>query len=148
KGQPVWCTWQVTPRCASFCAFCEHRAEGAMGELDLPGCLRVVRELEAMGALLVSLSGGDPFLRADLPRIVEALARGHFPMLTSHGWSVPPEKAEAVWRAGLLAASITLFDAEADRHDAAAGLPGSHARGVAALQALSRTRTGGSQQVN
>jgi MoaA/NifB/PqqE/SkfB family radical SAM enzyme len=148
KGQPVWCTWQVTPRCASFCAFCEHRAEGGTGELDLDGCLRVVHELEAMGSLLVSLSGGDPFLRADLPEIVGVLARAHFPMLTSHGWSVTAANAAAVWRAGLLAASVTLEDADAARHDAEAGLPGSHARAVAALEALAGTRVRGSQQVN
>lgn len=148
KGRPIWCTWQVTPRCASFCGFCEHRAEGLTGELDLEGCRRVIRELEAMGTLLVSLSGGDPFLRGDLPEIVAALARVHFPMLTSHGWAVTPAKAEAVWRAGLQAASITLDDAEADRHDEAVGMPGSHARALAALDALSQTRVRGSQQVN
>ncbi len=38
KGRPVWCTWQLAPRCASLCVFCDHRAEGTTGELDLAGC--------------------------------------------------------------------------------------------------------------
>ena len=33
-GRPIWCTWQVTPRCGSLCVFCEHRSEGAGTELD------------------------------------------------------------------------------------------------------------------
>ncbi len=148
KGRPVWCTWQVVPRCASFCVFCEHRAEGTTGELDLAGCRAVVRELSALGSLLVSLSGADPFLRSDLPEIVGALAETHFPILTTHGWSVTREKARAVWRSGLLAASVTLHDAEAGPHDEATGLPGSHARALAALRVLGEERARGSQQVN
>jgi MoaA/NifB/PqqE/SkfB family radical SAM enzyme len=148
KGRPVWCTWQVVPRCASFCVFCDHRAEGTTGELDLAGCRSVVRELSALGSLLVSLSGADPFLRSDLPEIVGALAEAHFPILTTHGWSVTREKARAVWQSGLLAASVTLHDAEAGAHDDAAGLPGSHARAIAALRVLAEERTRRTQQVN
>jgi MoaA/NifB/PqqE/SkfB family radical SAM enzyme len=148
KGRPVWCTWQVTPRCASFCVFCEHRSEGTTGELDLAGCRAVVRELSALGALLVSLSGADPFLRSDLPEIVSAVAESHFPILTTHGWSVTRERARSVWQTGLLAASVTLHDAEAGPHDDAAGLPGSHARAVAALRVLAEERTRRSQQIN
>jgi MoaA/NifB/PqqE/SkfB family radical SAM enzyme len=148
KGRPVWCTWQVAPRCASFCVFCDHRADGTTGELDLPGCRAVVRELSRLGSLLVSLSGADPFLRADLPEIVEALAEAHFPILTTHGWSVTPEKARAVWARGLVAASVTVHDPEPGPHDEAAGMPGSHARALAALRVLAAERTRKTQQVN
>jgi MoaA/NifB/PqqE/SkfB family radical SAM enzyme len=148
KGRPVWCTWQIAPRCASFCVFCEHRAEGGSGELDLAGCRAVARGLTSLGSLLVSLSGADPFLRPDLPDIVGALAEAHFPILTTHGWSVTREKAREVWQRGLVAASVTLHDAEAGAHDDAAGMPGSHARALAALRALAAERTRKTQQVN
>jgi MoaA/NifB/PqqE/SkfB family radical SAM enzyme len=148
KGQPIWCTWQVTPRCGSFCVFCEHRAEGASGELDLDGCRRVVDALGRLGSLVVSLSGGDPFLRSDLAEVVGELARSHFPLVTTHGWLVTREKARALWQAGLDAASVTLDHADPARHDAAVGLPGAHARAVSALEALSAERTRASQQVN
>jgi hypothetical protein len=42
-GAPIWCTWQVTPRCGSFCLFCEHRADGAPLELFLGGLFGLVR---------------------------------------------------------------------------------------------------------
>lgn len=148
KGQPISCTWQVTPRCGSLCVFCEHRAEGATGELDLAGCRRVAAALTRMGTLVVSLSGGDPFLRSDLPEVVRELARAHFPIVSTHGWLVTREKARELWEAGLEAATLTLDHADATRQDEAAGVPGAHARALLALQALSRERTRASQQVN
>lgn len=148
KGRPVWCTWQVTPRCGSFCVFCEHRAEGTTGELDLEGCRAVARALNGLGSLLVSLSGADPFLRPDLPEIVGALAGAHFPILTTHGWSVTREKARDVWKRGLAGASVTFYDAEPGPHDDAVGMPGSHARAVSALRWLAAERVKASQQVN
>ena len=147
-GRPIWCTWQLTPRCGSLCVFCEHRSEGAGIELDEEGCRRVAQTLAGMGTLVVSLSGGDPFLRPDLPGLVGLLARSHFPLVTTHGWLVTRDKARALWRAGLEGASVTLDHAEAAVQDRAAGVPGAHARAVAALEALAGERTRGSQQVN
>jgi MoaA/NifB/PqqE/SkfB family radical SAM enzyme len=148
KGLPVWCTWQLVPRCGLHCVFCEHRAEGAMGEMDLAACRRVAGELGHLGSLMVSLSGGDPFLRADLEAVVEAVARLHFPLLTTHGWLVTRERARGVWSAGLEAASVTLDHARPEEHDALSGQTGAHARALAALAALSRERVRATQQVN
>jgi MoaA/NifB/PqqE/SkfB family radical SAM enzyme len=148
KGRPIWCTWQVVPRCGLQCVFCEHRAEGMAGAMDLAACRRVAEELGQLGSLMVSLSGGDPFLRDDLPAVVEALARSHFPLLTTHGWLVTRDMARKVWEAGLEAASVTLDHARAEEHDAITGQVGSHVRAVAALAALSRERVREAQQVN
>jgi MoaA/NifB/PqqE/SkfB family radical SAM enzyme len=148
KGLPIWCSWQVTPRCASLCAFCEHRTEGAFEEADLATIRHIGEELGASGSLMVSLSGGDPLLRDDLPLIVAALARHHFPLVTTHGWHVTEEKARSLWAAGLEAATVTLDYHEEARQDAAAGQTGAHARAVRALAAFAATRTRPSQQVN
>lgn len=149
QGRPIWCSWQVTRRCASYCLFCEHRSESGETEATLSECRTIVSEMSRLGSLLVSLTGGDPFLRSDLPEIVGLLARDHFPLLTTHGWQVTRARARAVWEAGLMAASVTLDSADAAQHDAAAGLPGAHARAVAALDAFARERTHPAhQQVN
>lgn len=140
RGRPVWASWQVTRRCGSFCHFCEHRAEGAFDELDTAGCERVADALGSL-SLVVSLTGGDPFLRDDLPLVVRRLARSHFPVLTTHGWLVTRERAQALWEAGLEAATVTLEDARPERHDARVGLPGAHARALLAVEAFAGTRT-------
>lgn len=128
--------------------FCEHRLEGADAELDLAACARIASSLASLGSLLVSLTGGEPFLRPDLPDIVRLLAPRHFPLLTTHGWLVTPDRARAVWTAGLEAASVRLDHADAGAHDQAAGLPGAHARAVAALEVLAGERVRRSQRVN
>jgi len=148
KGRPIWCSWQVTPRCESGCAFCEHRAEGGGESLDLSGCRRVVKELSALGSLMVSLSGGDPFLRADLPEIIALIAGDHVPFLTTSGSLVSRERARAVWKAGLRVASVRLHSADAGRHDGAAGVPGAFARASAGLAALASERLDHAQHVN
>jgi len=147
-GRPVHCTWQLSPRCDSFCHLCEHRAESASEDLDTAACLEVVEKLGAAGSLLVTFTGADPFLRGDLPEIIAAVSRRHFPLLVTHGWLVDASVARRVWEAGLEAATVTLSDADPDRHDEASGMPGSHARAVAALEALGRERTRGTQRLN
>jgi MoaA/NifB/PqqE/SkfB family radical SAM enzyme len=128
--------------------FCEHRLEGGDTELDTAGCERVAESLAAWGALLVSLTGGEPFLRDDLPRVVAAVARHHFALLTTHGWLVTPERAREVWEAGLECATIRLHGPDPARHDRATGLPGSFARALAAADAFAGTRTRSGQRVN
>jgi MoaA/NifB/PqqE/SkfB family radical SAM enzyme len=76
------------------------------------------------------------------------VARWHFPLLVTTGWLVTASSARAVWEAGLEAATVTLLDADPGRHDAASGVPGSHARAVAAVETLSRERTRPGQRVN
>jgi MoaA/NifB/PqqE/SkfB family radical SAM enzyme len=146
--RPVHCTWQLSPRCESFCQFCDHRAESAAEGLDPRGCSEVADRLGRTDSLLVSFTGSDPFLRSDLAEIVAVVARRHLPLLVTNGWLVTAEGARAVWGAGLEVATVTLLDAEEARHDALAGLPGAHRRAVEALETLGRERSRPSQRVN
>ena len=148
RGAPVHCTWQLSPRCESFCHLCEHRAESAGEELDAAGCGRVADDLGRDASLLVSFTGAEPFLRADLPDVVATVSRRHFPLLVTNGWLVTEVRAGAVWAAGLEAATVAIEDADAGRHDGLCGMPGAHARAVRALEVLSGTRTRRTQRVN
>jgi MoaA/NifB/PqqE/SkfB family radical SAM enzyme len=148
RGAAVHCTWQLSPRCESFCHLCEHRAEAAGDELDAAGCARVADDLGRDASLLVTFTGSEPFLRSELPAIVAAAARRHFPLLVTNGWLVTEAKARAVWEAGLEAATVAIDDADAARHDALCGMPGAHARAVRALDVLAKARTRRSQRVN
>jgi len=148
RGEPVHCTWQLSPRCESFCHFCEHRAESAAGELDAAGCAAVAAELGRDASLLVTFTGSEPFLRQDLATIVAATAARHFPLLVTNGWLVTRARARAVWEAGLEAATVSIEDGHADGHDALTGVPGSHARAVHAVASLAGERTRRTQRVN
>jgi MoaA/NifB/PqqE/SkfB family radical SAM enzyme len=148
RGEPVHCTWQLSPRCESFCHFCEHRAEAGAEEIDAAGCAAVAAELGGSASLLVSFTGSEPFLRGDLSAVVAAVAARHFPLLVTNGWLVTPARARAVWEAGLEAATVAIEDGLADGHDALTGIAGSHARAVRALECLAGERTRRGQRVN
>jgi MoaA/NifB/PqqE/SkfB family radical SAM enzyme len=148
RGDPVHCTWQLTPRCESFCHLCDHRAESAGDEIDADGCRRVAEELARRSSLLVSFTGSEPFLRSDLPEVVGSAAHWHLPLLVTNGWLVTRQRARAVWEAGLEVATVAIDHADPARQDASSGLPGSHARAVAALRILGETRTRISQRIN
>jgi MoaA/NifB/PqqE/SkfB family radical SAM enzyme len=147
-GRPVHCTWQLSPRCESFCHACEHRAESGADELDAEACARVAAELGRATSLLVTFTGSDPLLRGDLAGIVAATARRHFPMLVTNGWLASRAGARAVWEAGLEAVTVALEDALPARHDAVVGLPGAHARALAAVGSFLGERTRRTQRVN
>lgn len=147
-GSPVHCTWQLSPRCEALCHLCEHRGTAGVDELDAKACAAVAEELGRRSSLLVSFTGSEPFLRGDLAEIVRATAAWHFPLLVTNGCLVSGPRAREVWSAGLEVATVALDDGAAEGHDAASGLPGSHARALAALQALGRERTRASQRVN
>ncbi len=148
RGEPVHCTWQLSPRCESFCHFCDHRAEGSAGELDASACAAVAAELGRSASLIVSFTGSEPFLREDLAAIVSSVAARHFPLLVTNGWLVTPRRARAVWEAGLEAATVAIEDGLPEAHDALAGVPGSHARAVRAVESLAAERTRRGQRVN
>lgn len=148
KRGPIWCSVQVTPRCESYCAFCEHRADAAASEIDVPAFERISTDLSRIGSLVVSLCGGDPFLRSDLPELVAAFARHHFTLATTNGWLVTAETARAVWGSGLRSATVVMESADAARQDAVTGLPGSHLRAEEAVKLLAGERSRPWQQVN
>jgi len=147
-GRPVRCTWQLVRRCSPLCHLCENRAEGGETDLGLEACLRVVAQLDRAGSMVVSLSGGDPLLHQDLDQVLAALARRHVPLLTTHGFLVTPERARALWAAGLASASVWVHAPDAALHDAEVGLPGAQARALEALSALAAQRTEAGQYVS
>jgi MoaA/NifB/PqqE/SkfB family radical SAM enzyme len=135
--RPSVVTLQVTNRCNMRCPFCAFWSDGAPphDELTLAEIARVSERLAAVGSFIVSVEGGEPTLRPDLPEIIAELAREHHPVLYTNGWHVDAEYARTLWRAGLVGAGVSLDYADPARHDAHR-LPGSHARALAAARAL------------
>lgn len=106
------------------------------------------RKLASFGTLLVSLAGGEPLVRSDLPDIVRAVARFHFPFVTTNGWYATPELAREMFAAGLWGVSVSLDYADARMHDKRRGMSGAFDRAVAALEHFSAARRYKWQRVN
>jgi MoaA/NifB/PqqE/SkfB family radical SAM enzyme len=106
------------------------------------------RKLAQMGSMFVSLAGGEPLLRPDLPQIAREVARHHLPFVTTSGWLATPELAEELFDAGLWGVSVSIDYADPQRHDKSRGVPGAFDRAVAALKYFSRARKHAWQRVN
>ncbi|MFW6133879.1 MAG: radical SAM/SPASM domain-containing protein, partial [Planctomycetota bacterium] len=147
---PVWCAWQVTYRCNFRCRFCGywHDPLGRREEPAPAAYARGARKLASFGTLLVSLAGGEPLLRTDLPDIVRAVGRYHFPFVTTNGWFVTPETASELMRAGVWGVSVSIDYASADRHDARRGMVGAWEQAWRAVELLSTARVHRWQRVN
>ena len=147
---PVWCAWQVTYRCNFRCGFCPYWQDpmGRLPEAPLEDYVRGSRKLATVGSMLVSLAGGEPMLRRDLPEIVRAVAEFHFPFITTNGYLVTESKADELMAAGLWGASVSIDYADPTRHDEARKVSGAFDRAVAALRHFAKARRHPWQRVN
>ena len=147
--RPIWCAWQVTYRCNFRCRICSYWRESHSPEeeLTVEQFERGAANLARGGSLIINLAGGEPMLRPDLAGIVRALARWHFPLLTTNGWRLDPARARELWEVGLWGASISVDYADA-RHDGQRGREGAFAEAVRAVEIFRDTRTAPHQRVN
>jgi MoaA/NifB/PqqE/SkfB family radical SAM enzyme len=137
KRRPIHLTLFLTRRCNARCGFCFSRAipEGAGPELSAEEIARVAG---SCGSLLwLSFSGGEVFLRDDLPAVVAAAARGTRPaiiLLPTNG--LLPERVReataeilATCRESTVVVKISL-DGPPALHDRLRGVPGAFDRAL------------------
>lgn len=144
KRRPIHLTVFVTRRCNARCGFCFTRGagEGADGaEITADEMARVAR---SAGTLLwLAFSGGEIFLREDLPELVEAAARPTRPviiLLPTNG--LLPARTRAMTEAVLAScAGSTVvvkvsIDGPPPLHDQLRGVPGAFERAAETLRLL------------
>ncbi len=117
---------ELTYRCPLRCPYCSNPLGfGAVPEaLDAADWARVFREAAALGAVHVGLTGGEPSVRRDLDRIVDAAAQaGLYPHLVTAGVPLGPDGLARLREAGLRSVQLSIQDAQAAASDALAGAP-------------------------
>ena len=121
--RPSWCTYLVTYRCNARCGMCDSWRMKPGPELAVDEVDHVFRRLGALD--VVRLTGGEPFLRHDLPSLAEAVMDASRPRvlhLTTNG-SFPERVAD--FAAGFSRpdrlAFLVSFDGHRDEHDASRG---------------------------
>lgn len=150
SGHPLWCAWQVTYRCNFRCRFCQYWHD-PMGQAEEPSVAQYAdgaRKLASYGTMLVSLAGGEPLLRHDVPDIVAAVAEYHFPFVTTNGWFLTPQVARDLMQAGAWGVSVSIDYADPRRHDAARGVDGAWRQAWRAIEMLDAARVYPFQRVN
>jgi MoaA/NifB/PqqE/SkfB family radical SAM enzyme len=116
--------FEVTQRCNARCGFCDYwKTDPSARETELASYADAARHFDPM---LVTFTGGEPTLRRDLEDVVAAVARAvrlRYVTLLTHGAMLTPERAQALWDAGVDQFNISL-DYLDGRHDTARGIPG------------------------
>jgi MoaA/NifB/PqqE/SkfB family radical SAM enzyme len=150
RRRPFQCLVQVTNRCNMQCSFCDFWPNGTSPgeELSLAEWRDVARQLAGLGRCVVSVEGGEPFVRPDLVEIVRAFAERHLPLLFTNGWYVDAATARALFDAGLVQAGVSIDFPDAARHDAQRGLPGAFTRAWRAVEAFRDAAPRGGRQVH
>jgi len=139
--RPTYAVWEITLACDLGCRHCGSRAgKPRPDELTTAECLDLVRQLDALGVLEVTLIGGEAYLRDDWTEIVREIRRlGMEATLTTGGRGMTLERAERAAAAGLQSASVSLDGLE-PTHDRLRAVAGSFR---SALEGLRHLRNAG-----
>ena len=131
--------WSITGRCNLKCRHCYMESpDGRYGELPLPEILQIIDQLAAANVHLVELSGGEPFLRRDLPDIMAALAEKRIGIanIYTNGVLITDEVLQGIKKLGFLPGIQISFDG-CGTHDDMRGIKGIE---MATIKAVRRSR--------
>jgi radical SAM protein with 4Fe4S-binding SPASM domain len=122
--------WELTYRCNERCTHCylDVMPPGAKvpGELSTAEARRVVDELAALGALTITFSGGELFLRHDIFDIAAyARRRGFGVRFYTNGILIKADMADRIAAIKPIGVEISLYGVDAATHDLITQVPGS-----------------------
>lgn len=118
--------WNITRTCNLRCVHCyaDSHAEKYPGELNWEQCCSVIDDLARYRVNALLLSGGEPLLHPQLPRLLErATSRGLKVTISTNGTRITPEYAALFKKLGVAYVGISL-DGIGAVHDRFRGVPG------------------------
>lgn len=141
---------QVLYSCNFKCKICHfwQRSEARPSRMKLSQARVIADKLRPLGPLIVCLGGGEPLVHTRLVDIAQLFAKNNYLSLITNGWLMTPEKARALFQAGVRHVAVSLDYADAKKHDQLRGVEGAYLRAVRALRYLQENRTHSSQRVH
>jgi radical SAM protein with 4Fe4S-binding SPASM domain len=130
---PACLTWMVTLGCNRHCPYCffdvfhssaDAEASPPDATFALDDACRMVREMARIGAADLYLTGGEPFLRQDLPEIIEEASAVRVRVHAVTKLKMSRDRAARLARAGIESITVSLDDARPKQAAALAGAPG------------------------
>jgi MoaA/NifB/PqqE/SkfB family radical SAM enzyme/protein-L-isoaspartate O-methyltransferase len=125
-------TLAVTNRCPLKCGHC-YNAGRSQSDVPFADWSRLAGRLQDLGAVMITVTGGEPLLRNDIVQIVRAFDDRSCVNLGTSGWGLTDALAGQLKAAGLFAVGISLDSIDEFEHDRHRGEKGSFR---AALQAV------------
>ena len=132
KRVPFSTYFAVTDRCPFKCPHCSYGAHMA-GHMDTKQALEAIKQIKSIGTITVGFTGGEPLLREDITRLVEAAGDTNCIMFST-GYRLNKELAENLNKAGLSCLTIGLESDNPEEHDTIRGVKGSFDEGIKAIE--------------
>ncbi|MBF0146476.1 MAG: radical SAM protein [Magnetococcales bacterium] len=109
KNTPAYVQFYVTSRCNLACEQCNIiYANADQEEVSTEACWDIAKNLAKIGTSVVLLTGGEPFMRKDLPEICRAfMAHRIHPRIQTNGFA-KRDQLEAVAATGVRDVSVSL----------------------------------------
>jgi radical SAM protein with 4Fe4S-binding SPASM domain len=126
----------LTYRCNERCVHCylDHQDYGEMTTREVKG---VLDQLAEAGALFLTFSGGEIFLRKDLFELIAHGRALHFDIgLKTNALLIDVGTARRLRDLGVRKIQVSLYSAESEIHDAITKVPGSLERSLHAIRTL------------
>lgn len=121
----------VMNRCNLHCRHCwivpQHLSENAGNEQFVEFCYieKAVREAEELGLSYVKITGGEPFLRKDIERIISFLSSRNMKIdVETNGTLLTRPIVEMLSSNGVDQVSVSLDSVTKERHESFRGVPG------------------------
>jgi MoaA/NifB/PqqE/SkfB family radical SAM enzyme/protein-L-isoaspartate O-methyltransferase len=132
-------TLAVTNRCPFHCWHCYNAGRN---QTDIPAVKlkNLAGEVQDLGAVIVTLTGGEPLLRSDLEEIAANFDSRSCLILGTTGEGLTHDRARSLCQAGFFAAGISLDSSLESDHDRMRGRTGAFR---AALRAIEAARANG-----
>jgi len=142
RGQPSYCTYTVTFRCNFKCVMCDSWKKPFADELTLPEIARIFEEIGRLD--VIKISGGEPFVRADLAEIIntidDACAPEFIHITTNGSLRERTLKTIAAIRAKRKLHLKVSIDAVGAHHDDVRGFRGAYESALETVRSLAELR--------
>lgn len=118
KYRPITCVWEVTMGCNMRCGHCGSScSEPLVDELNTKDALNLCSQIADLGLKWVTLSGGEPLTRKDLPAIAKGLTeKGVAVNIITNGWLMTPALARELSESQITTVAISI-DGTEEIHD-------------------------------
>ena len=119
KNRPVYIHYGITHRCNLHCRICKIYQDAKEDEeLSIGQIEKVFDFLKSLGVVYISIGGGEPFLRKDLPSVVKLLRRkGFMVRLLTNATLAKEDSIKKLVSAGLREISLCLDSLDSQKQD-------------------------------
>lgn len=131
--------FEITGACNMKCAHCRAWEEPKVNlPIDTIKQIMIFGENFSVQPFLVTVSGGEPFMRSDLPEIIGLISESPVQeiIITTNGWFNDPSLLRNLRqvRNGLLTIQVSLDSINSKEHDTFRKKPGSFSRAIKTLR--------------